>query len=217
AAVAVGWGVLIVLVAVNLASVLPLPDGWEQEIDESTVVELIAGDEALSRRVFETLAGDNVMAQMASIQDTFGSSRAVASGDEVLEFPAARADEIRQVRDEADDVLTEVNTHRVDAGLNAVTVVAPITDLAEDHAEELYRSGQLRGLGDCAARLESRGYRVLRCDDQSALAGTATAAFDAIRETEEGRAMLENPNLDRGGISVVDGPTGRLVVIVMAG
>lgn len=217
AAVAVGWGVVIVLIVVSLAVLLPLPDDWRDELDESTVVQLIAVEDAVPHQLFGSVAGDNVMAAMASIQDIFGSSRAVAADDEVLEFPAAAGDEIRQVRGEADTVLDEINEHRVTAGLDAVGAVGPISDLAESHAEHLYQTGMLRRIEDCVSVLADRGYQVPRCDNGAALAGTAVAAFDGIRDTAAGRSMLENPNFDRAGVSVVDGPTGRLLVIVMAG
>lgn len=217
AAVAAGWGILIVLVVVSLAGVLPLPNDWRRELDESNVVRLIAGENAVPRRVFESLAGDNVMAAMASIKDVFGATRAVPEADETLHFPPADGDEIRQVREEADLVLVDINERRVDAGLNAVTGVAPMTDLAEDRARRLYRSGELRGMRDCGAVLANRGYQVLRCYDRSALAGTASGALDGIWHTEAGRSMLVNPTFDRAGVAVVDGPTGRLVVIVMGG
>ncbi|MGD2044296.1 MAG: hypothetical protein PVJ28_11645, partial [Acidimicrobiia bacterium] len=123
----------------------------------------------------------------------------------------------RQVRDEADVLVEYVNEHRVGVGLRAVTAIGAITTLAEDQAAGLYRAGLLRRMGDCAANLADRSYQVLRCNNAVALAGTARGGFDGILETAEGRAMLENPDFDRGGIAVVDGPTGRLVVIVLAG
>lgn len=217
AAVAVGWGIVIVLILVSLASVLPLPDDWRDGMDESNVVQVIAGEDAVPRQLFESLAGENVMGAMASIRDIFGSPRAVPEDDETLEFPAAAEDEIRQVRSEADEVFVELNEHRVDTGLNAVVEAGPITELAEEHAATLYRDGMLRRIEDCARVLGTKGYQVVRCDDRNALAGTAKGAFVGIRDTESGAAMLENPNLDRAGVAVVDGPTGRLVVIVMAG
>lgn len=217
AAVATGWGILIVLIAVSLAAVLPLPADWRTELDESNIVQLIAGENAVPRGVFESLAGDNVMAAMASIKDVFGASRAVPEGDETLEFPPAGPDEIRQVRDEAARVLVEINERRVDSGLNAATAVAPMTDLAEDQAARFYRSGRLRSVRDCAAVLAERGYQVLSCDNRSALAATATGGLDGIWDTDAGRAMLENPSYDRAGVAVVDGPTGRLLVVVMGG
>ncbi|HEX6221543.1 MAG TPA: CvpA family protein [Acidimicrobiia bacterium] len=217
ATVAIGWGVVIVLILVSLAAIVPLPDSWHDELEESNIVELIAGEDALPRRFFESLAGDNVMAAMASIQDIFGSSRAVPEGDEALAFPAAEQDEVRQVRDEGAAVLEEINEHRVGAGLDAVAAVGPMTELAEEHAAEMYQTGLLQRMEDCALRLATRGYQVPRCDNRTALAGTAFAGFDEIRETEGGVAMLENPNFDRAGVAVVDGPTGRLLVIMLAG
>ncbi len=217
AAVAATWGVLIVLIVVSLLSVLPLPAGLRSGLEESRVVTLIAGEGAVPRSVFETLAGDNVMSAMSAIRGVFGSSRAVAVGDETREFPPARPDEIRQVRVEAERVLAKLNEHRVGVGLGAVALIDVITGLAEDHGAVSYTSGILSRMPDCAAALAARSYQVLRCDNGVALAGTALGAFEAILETPEGAAMIENPNLDRAGVAVVDGPTGRLVVIVMGG
>lgn len=217
ALVAVAWGVVIVFVLVSILAVSPIPDDWRDELEESTIVGMIAGEGAFPRTVFESMAGDNVLAAMASIQNIFGSARAVPQGSETLQFPPAPADEIRQARDEADDVLEGLNRQRVAAGLNAVTKVGAMTTLAEDQASGLYRAGLLRRMGDCAANLAQRDYQVLRCDNQAALAGTAAGALDGIGETAPGGQMIDNPDLDRAGIAVVDGPTGRLVVIIMAG
>jgi len=217
AAVAIGWGVVIVLIVVSLAAVLPLPDSWQEEIDDSNIVRFIAGEEALPRRFFESLAGDNVMAAMAAISDVFGSSRAVPEGEETLAFPPAEPDEVRQVRGEAIEVLGEINENRVAAELDAVVAVGPMTELAEERAVASYEAGILERMENCVSDLSTRDYRVSRCDNGTALAGTAIAAYDAIRETDDGASMLENPDFDRAGIAVVDGPTGRLVVIVLAG
>lgn len=217
AAVAVGWGVVIVLILFSVASVLPLPQSWRSSIDDSNVVQAIAGEDAVPKEVFETLAGDNVMSAMSAIRHVFGSSRAVPVGSQTFQFPAAAPDEIRHVRNEAEAVLQAVNEHRVGVGARAITPIDAITDLAEDHAAGLYRTGLLRRMGDCVANLAQRSYQVLRCDNGVALAGTAIGGFDGILETDAGRTMVENPDLDRGGVAVVDGPTGRLVVIVLAG
>ncbi len=216
-AVAVAWGVVIVLVLVSLISVLPVPAGWQDAIDESNVVELIAGEEALPRRVFESVAGDNVMAAVASLQELFGSNRAVPQGDEVLEIPPAGGDEIRQVRPEAERVVERLNEDRLGAGVSASRTVVSLTALAEEHAVALYTSGRLQRIPDCVATLAGRGYQVLRCDNAVALAGTAGGAYEGIAESPGGGAMVTAPGFDRVGAAVVDGPTGRLVVIVLAG
>lgn len=217
AAVAVGWGIVIVLIVVSLVSVFPISDDWRDQIEESNVVQLIAGESALPRKLFESLAGDNVIAAIASLQELFGSSRAVPQGDEVLEIPAAAGDEIRQVRAEADRLVQRLNEDRVGADLRAVRSVGVLTTLAEEHAADLYTSGRVERIRDCASALARRSYQVVRCDNGVALAGTAVAAYEGILDSADGRRMIRTPRYDRVGVSVVEGPTGRLVVIILAG
>lgn len=217
AAVAAGWGVLIILIVVSLLAVLPVPESWRDEIEESRVVSLIAGEDALPRRLFEGLAGDNVMAAVSSIRNLFGTARVVSVGDETFEIPPAPADEVRQDRSGAEQVLARLNEERVSAGVGAVSQVGAITQLAEDHALGLYQAGRVHRLADCIGALASRSYTVVRCDNGVALAATALGGLEGILDTVEGRAIVENPNFDRGGVGVVDGPTGRIVVVVLAG
>jgi membrane protein required for colicin V production len=216
AAIAVGWGVVIVLIFVSLIEVLPISADWRDDIEESNVVQLIAGEDALPRRLFQTLAGDNVMTAVASLRELFGSSRAAPRGDEVFTIPPAESDEIRQVRSEAERILELLNEDRVSVGSRAVRSVEALTRLAEIHAESLYTNGRLRRMQNCRARLAERSYQVLACDNGVALAGTAVGGYQGVYETSEGQAMIEEPGFDRVGIAVVEGPTGRLVVIVIA-
>lgn len=217
AAVAVGWGIVIVLILVSLVEVLPISPEWRDDIEESNVIQLIAGEDALPRRLFETVAGDNVMTAIATLRGLFGSPRAVPVEDETLDIPRAQSDEIRQVRPEAERLLELINEDRVSVGSRAVPAVDALIQLAEAHAESQYTDGRLRRMQNCRARLADRFYQVLRCDNGVALAGTAVGAYQGVFETPEGRAMIEAADLDRAGIAVVEGPTGRLVVIVLAG
>jgi membrane protein required for colicin V production len=217
AAVAAGWGVLIVLVLVSLFRVLPIPDDWRNHLDESNVVNVIAGEGALPRSVFESVSGDNVMSSMGALRSLFGSPRAVPEGDEVLDFPAAGSDEVRQVRAEAERLVERLNEDRVGVGVGAVRTVGTLTRLAEEHALTLYTRGRLARILDCVRALEDRAYQVVACDNGVALAGTAAASYQGIRDSERGRMMIESPAFDRVGAAVVSGPTGRLVVLVLAG
>lgn len=217
AAVAAGWGIVIVLIAVSLVSVFPIPQSWRDRIDDSNVVQVIAGEGALPRRVFESLAGDNVIAAIASLQELFGSARAVPQGDQVLEIPPAPADEVRQVRLEADQVVEQLNEDRVGIGLRAVRSIEVMNRLAEEHAVDLYTRGRLARIPDCGTRLASRSYQVVACDNGVALAGTALAAYQGIHESVDGLRMVETARYDRAGVAVVEGPTGRLVVVILAG
>jgi hypothetical protein len=212
-----GWGIVIVLVLFGLISALPLPASWRDQIESSRVVQLIAGEEAAPRHVFESVAGDNVMTAMASLRQLFGASRAVPQGDQVMQIPPTPSDEIRQVRAEAEMLLEQLNEDRVGAGLGAVQVTAALTSLAEDYAAAQYTSGRLQRLQDCRATLASRSYQVLHCDNGVALAATAVGAYEGIYTSPPGRSMIDTAVYDRAGTSVVEGPTGRLVVIILGG
>ena len=217
AAVAVGWGILLVLVVVSVLSVLPIPASWREQLEGSNVVTAIAGEDAVPRRALEALAGDDVMASVASIRGLFGSGRAVPVDDEVLDIPPPSPDELTPRPEEAADVVELVNEHRVGVGLGAAVSVGAMDRLALEHATRSYRAGEVTRIPACDAELAADGYQVLRCENGVALAGTADGAFEGIAATAEGAAMLQSPDLDRVGVAVVDGPTGRLVVIILAG
>ena len=217
AAVAAAWGVAIVLVVVNVVAVLPIPEGWKDKLDESTVAHAIAGPDALPQQLVESLAGDNVLGAVASIQDIFGASRAVVEGDEALTIPPATGEEVRQVRNEATEFVDEINKFRAGLGLGALQPSDAITEVAEEKAVASYTSGMLQKSADCSGALTAVGVRVALCGEAIALAGTALGARDGILDTDSSRDELSKPGFDRTGISVVDGPTGRLVVILLAG
>lgn len=216
AAVAAAWGVSLIVVIVNVARVLPLPDSWESQLLESTVVESLAGPGALAQELFDTLAGDNVLAALASIQDIFGENRAVPESNEQLEFPPSPPDEIRQVRDEAATVVNELNENRAGRGLRPVQTSEAMTEAAESRAVEMYTTGVLARVPNCRTTLAESGAQVLDCGQGIALAGSSLGGLEGILESETGSAELDDSAYDRVGVAVVDGPTGRLLMIFIA-
>jgi len=217
AAVAVAWAVALILVVVNVVRVLPIPETWETQIEESSMVEAIAGHDAIPQQLFESLAGDNALAALASIQDIFGTSRAVPEENEVMSIPAAASDEVRQVRDEAGEIVEEINRFRTGLGLRPLLESGGITELAEEKATAMYTTGRMFRSENCSGDLTAAGVRTVVCGEAVALAGTSLGALDGILDSESGQAELSNPAYDRTGVSVVEGPTGRLVVIVLGG
>lgn len=216
-AVAVGWGIAIIFVIASLLSVMPIPSGWRDQIRDSTVLHAITGEEAIPRRAFESVAGDNVLSAMSALRSIFDSARLVPVGNEVIDIPPAGSDEVRQVRDEAETVLVEVNERRVGMGLGAVQPVEVLTNLAEKFAVDSYVGGKLTRLQDCQSNLRERELVVLACDNAVALAGTALGGLEGIVESEVGAALLGDTGFDRAGVAVVEGPTGRLLILILAG
>lgn len=219
--VATLWAIALLLVMINLARVIPLPEGLEDSLEESRVVELIAGPEAVPQRLFVKIGSDHVLASLASIRSIFDSARAVPEGNEVLTIPAARRDEIRQARGQVDDVLEMINEFRAGEGLRALAPSEGFTEVAEDRASAMYRAGRLAredADGDRAGDvLMAAGIRFAVSGEDIALASSTRAAFDGILDSQSGRAQMSVSAYDRAGVAVVDGPTGRLVVIVFGG
>jgi uncharacterized membrane protein required for colicin V production len=221
AVVATAWAVALLLVVINVARVFPLPESWDDALDESTIVELIAGEEAVPQQLFERFGSDNVLGSLAALQSLFGSARAVPEGDEVLTIPPAAEDEIRQVRDEANELLGFINEFRTGEGLRALESSVAFTGIAEDRAVLTYTTGRIsrdnppgQSLSD---DLRSAGLRLGASGENIALASSVRAAFDAMLDSTTGRTHLTTAAYDRVGVAVVDGPTGRLVIIDFGG
>jgi membrane protein required for colicin V production len=217
AMVALGWGVVLLLVLVNVFRVLPVANALD--LEDSMVVQVVAGPEAFPQRTFERFAGDSALLALQNIQRLFGVSRLVPEGDEIIEIPPAEADEIRQVRGEADRVLAEINRMRTGDGLGALQASDGLRAIAESRASDSYISGELQRSQDgcVAAAREVGGVNLANCSDLLALASTALGAFDGIAASEDGGRVLSSGSIDRAGVSVIDGPTGRLLVIVVGG
>lgn len=217
AVVAMMWGVALTLLLVAAVRVLPVPDSWREALDDSAVVQTVAGPDSLPWAVLSSLTGDGYLSSLVSIRDVFGSTRAVPEQGETMEFPPARSDEIRQVRDEAEAVLEEVNRYRAGRDFAALQESRAITRVAETRAEALYTSGVLRLAPDCHDLLRQEDVLVTRCSDAVAMAVSGSAGFHGIRASENGEQAITTPNLDRAGVSVVDGPNGVLVVLLLGG
>ncbi|MFV1962992.1 MAG: CvpA family protein, partial [Acidimicrobiia bacterium] len=184
AAVAFGWGIALVLVLVNVVRVLPIPDDWATQLDESSVVAVIAGPDALPQQLLDRLAGDNVLSALASIQDIFGTSRAVPEEGQVLSIPPAASDEIRQVREEADEIVEEINRFRTGLGLRPLLQSEGIGEVAEQKAASSYTSGRLFRGTNCSRDLTDAGVRTAVCGEVVALAGTSLGALDGMLDSE---------------------------------
>jgi uncharacterized protein YkwD len=219
AAVAALWGIAIVLVIVNLARVVP--GGWDGRFEDSSVAQAIAGPDAVPQQVFETVAPGGVLASLVVIQDVFGTSSVVPEGNDAVAIPPAAPDEVRQVRDETTRTLEMVNEHRTGLGLAALGRSTALDRVAESRAVEMYTAGRLSrdhppGAG-VGADVTEAGVRLVVVGENLALASSTRAAVDAMLRSPTALSQFAISAYDRSGISVVDGPTGRLVLIVLGG
>ena len=220
-AVAVAWGVALMVILASVIRVLPIGERWEATLEGSSVVEAIAGPDALPRSMLESVAPQNVLSSLQSLQSLFGKARVVPEGDEVLAIPVAQSDEVRQVRGDALEVAGWVNEFRAGEGLGALQDSAVLTGVAEDRATEMYSTGRLSRIDlsgrSAADYLADFGVRLVAAGENMALASSARAAYEGMLGSTSGLAQLTQPEYDRAGVAVVDGPTGRLVVIIFGG
>jgi membrane protein required for colicin V production len=221
AAVATAWGIAILVVVLNVARVAPLPDGWEEQIDESTVAQAMIGPDAIPQRVFESLGTEGVLGSLASIQDLFGQGRVVPEGNEVVEIPPAADDEVRQARDEAPQVLAWLNEYRAGEGLRPLGMSDGLRGVAEERGVAMYTSGRISrdtppGVG-AEGDVVDAGIRLAVVGENLALASSTRAGYEAMLDSPTAVDQFQVADYDRVGIAVVDGPTGRLLVILLGG
>ena len=130
-------------------------------------------------------------------------------------------DEVRQVREDASKVAAWVNEFRAGEGVGALQESDVLTEVAEDRAIEMYASGRLSRIDtsgrSVAAYLADVGVRLVATGENLALASSARAAYEGMLDSTSGLAQLTLSAYDRAGVAVVDGPTGRLVIIVFGG
>ncbi len=221
AGVAAFWGVALILVVVNLANVLPATESWTDEFEESTVVQAIAGPGALPQKAFLSLGSEGILESLSSIQSLFGAGRVVPSGEEVLTIPPAKADELRQVREDVEVVVDRVNNLRVAESLGPLLVVEPLVGIAESRAIDMYTAGRISREtpigGSVTDDLVGAGVRLEVDGEGIALAATSRAAIDALVDDSEALSLLVMPQFDRMGVALVEGPTGVLLIVVFGG
>lgn len=220
-AVAVAWGVALVLVLVNVGRVLPLPQGVDDAMADSVVIDTIAGDEAIPQRLFVKIGTNGILASLDALQTRFGATRVVPSGLEVVSVPPAPAEELRLVRSEVELVAERINEMRTTSVVGALLLADGLTGLAESRAAAMYQAGRITREtpvgGTVSDDLVAVGIRLEVSGEVLALASTTRSDIDAAFDNAEASGLLLAPSFDRMGIALLEGPTGILLVVVLGG
>jgi uncharacterized protein YkwD len=110
---------------------------------------------------------------------------------------------------------------RVARSAGALLLAQPLVGVAENRATVMYTSGRVSRDtppgGSVSDDVVAAGI-LLEVDGEAiALAAATRAAVDALFEDPESLALLASTQYDRVGVSVVQGPTGILLVVVLGG
>lgn len=213
-AVAAAWGVLLVLVIVAVIAVLPVPEGVDEAIADSSVAQAIAGPDALPRRVVEPIIGDQAVTALATIERLTGGRRVVPAEGERIELEEVDPDTVAVVPGSVAFVFDRINADRLDAGADPLVQSDALAEIARVRGLEMYRAGIVERRTDdqVLAATRTGSLRLVAASEMVALASSDRAAHAGI--AEDPTTSLTNPDFDRAGAAVIRGPLGTMVVEV---
>ncbi len=212
--VAAVWGAVVVVVALAIGSVLPLPEAYDEAVGDSTVAQAVAGPDALIPGMLWPLVGDQAVAALAALEEVTGGRRVVPEEGERVETSPVDADELASSPTSVAFLADRVNADRLDAGADPLAWSDGLAEVARRRAVEMYRNGfvERRRPSSVLADTTTEGLRLERAEEMVALAATDRAAQEGIAAASD--SALVDPGFDRVGIAAVQGPLGVLVVKV---
>lgn len=214
AAVAAAWGALLVLVAVSILGVLPVPDSVDEAVDGSTVASTLAAPDGLPRRLVDPVVGDGAVEALAAIERLSGGRRIVPAEGERIETEPVEAGDLELDEGAMAFVSDRVNADRLAAEVEPLSKSDALAEMAAERALAMYTSGYVerRSDGDVLAATRRTSLRLEAAAEMAALASSERAAQAAIADQDD--TALVNPRFGRFGVAAVDGPLGTLVVQV---
>lgn len=213
-------GVLAATLVASVLTLLPLPSGPADALQESTLVGAVTDAEAWPQKLLGLVSFDRVLTEALNLQSVAGDHRLVAPVRGRIEIePVARGD--LAVSAKAAKRLTDmINRSRVDLGVDPMARSDVLDEVALRHALALYEAGRLShnsGEGRIGVRLADADVPVVVSGEAVALAPSARSAHEIILGDEVGESDIANSAFRRVGAAAVRGPLGLLVVVVFAG
>jgi uncharacterized membrane protein required for colicin V production len=220
AVVGVAWASLLLILAVSVLRAMPLPAA-EEAIDDSVVARALTNPEAPTQRLFLALAGDRVLDSLLALGPLLGDRRAVLDPEESVAIPPADAADLDPAPSDATLIFELINRARLDQGLSPLVWSEGLAEVAQAHAEEMYRLGYVSHVSPNTGRVTDRvaaaGIRLMLVGENLALAASARAAHAGLMDSPGHRANILHTGFDRVGVGAVLGPYGLMVVEVFGG
>ncbi|MDH3261812.1 MAG: CvpA family protein [Acidimicrobiia bacterium] len=218
---ALAWALFVAILMLSLVVVMPLPATFDEQISESSVASALTDPDAFPQRMFHTVAGDRVLEALLNLDRLVGREKIILEEDETLAIPPADPGDIRRDEKAALEIFELVNRARIEEGLDPLAWSAPLAEVGELHATEMYIEGyfshtsQTTGTG--ADRISEAGipYRII--GENLALAATAGTAHSGLMDSPGHRANILGSGFTRVGIGVIRGPLGLMVVQLFSG
>ncbi len=212
-------GAVVLTVVVSILSLLPIPTGVSDQLDESRFASTVTDPNGLPQRLIGVIAGDRVVAAVLQIQGIFGDSVVIGPDSGTTRIPAAESGETKITSKAAGSAFRQINRIRV-ANDAAPLVRNDVLDgMALSYAEELYLDGRLSDVAADGSTIEERmqraGIPIQQADQVVALASSPRSATEGLAADPASLEELVDRNHLRIGVGAVKGPLGLLIVVVL--
>lgn len=211
------WGLFLLVLLVIVLQTLPIPEGFEERLDDSRVVANLAEEDARLRGWLEGLVGDTALHDLEAI---FIPGRVVLEGDDREEIDRAALEDQTIDPVAAREIFDLLNQTRIEHDADPVAWSDGLERVARDHAQEMYTDGyigyQSDKTGNVEDRLRKAEINLVSWGEHIALAGSVNAVHDSLTSD---KLLLDRikSSYDRVGIAAIRGPSGLMVVEVLGG
>jgi uncharacterized membrane protein required for colicin V production len=217
---ALAWALFIAILVLSLLVVIPLPDAFGEQIEDSNVAAALTDPESFPQRMFHTVAGDRVLEALLNLDRLVGREKIIIEEDETLDIPPADPADLRPDQAAAEEIFELVNRARIEEGLDPVAWSDPLAMVGAGHATEMYTVGYFSHTspttGTIGTRMSAAGIPYRAVGENLALAATSRTAHQGLMDSPGHRANILSPEFTRLGIGVIRGPLGLMVVQVFS-
>lgn len=219
---AIAWGWFLATAIVTLLRVVPLPPTVEEQLDQSTFVEVLADPTIPTQRPFHAIDSDRVLEGLLALRDLAGGEQTTILEDgDVATIPAAAESELSRNGDAEMEIFELLNGARVDEGESPLTFSAELADVAAAHATDMYVNGYFAHesptTGTVGDRLRAADIVFTFAGENLALSVTSELAHAGLMGSPSHRQNILRDVYRRVGVAAVRGPSGLMVVQVFSG
>ena len=219
AVVGVAFAAVTVVLAVTVASAMPLPESTSRSVDsaigESTVGSAITDPTGWIQPAVAAVSGEDVLSAVISVQEAVGDR--LAAGTIPIPIPSVGDEPLLPSQSLAQQVFDAVNVHRITAGVDPLAWSPDLAVVAVERASSVYGSGVLALDADLTDDLRAAGIPGTYHTDLVVLAASVDGLVEAITESSAYAAKVEDPAVRKSGIGVIEGPYGLMAVQVVSG
>ncbi len=219
---ALAWGWFLATAVVTLLRVVPLPPNLDDQLDQSTFVEVLSDPSIPTQRPFHAIDSDRVLEGLLALRELAGGEETtILEGADVAAIPAADPSDLEREPEAGTEIYELLNGARVDEGSAPLTFSDELTEVAAGHAIDMYVNGYFAHesptTGTVGDRLRSAGIPYTIAGENLALSVTSELAHAGLMDSPSHRENILRDDFRRVGVAAVRGPSGLMVVQVFSG